>query len=109
MRGNLWSKIGGKQAAPEHYPVNTLTKVAATGAACVLIHRDVFKAIGKSGWWNHIIDDSADDQLGEDISFCQRATDAGFDIYVHTGIEFGHVKSQILTSRIAFSERNTNE
>lgn len=109
MRGNLWSKIGGKQAAPEHYPVNTLTKVAATGAACVLIHRDVFKAIGKSGWWNHIIDDSTDDQLGEDISFCQRATDAGFDIYVHTGIEFGHVKSQILTSRIAFSERNTNE
>jgi len=106
MRGNLWAQVGGKQAEPVHFPTNTLTKVAATGAACVLIHRDVFAKIGKSGWWDHKV--VKREQLGEDISFCQRVTNAGFDIYVHTGIEFGHVKSQILTSRLVFPERTEN-
>ena len=37
------------------------------------------------------------DLLGEDIGFCHRAKDAGFDVCVHTGLYVGHVGSRVYT------------
>lgn len=77
-----------------------LYKVGATGAACLMIHREVFEKIaeaqGQNGrWWYHYMLEDGD-ELGEDISFCRRATDAGFGIYIHTGLVFGHTKPIVL-------------
>jgi hypothetical protein len=35
---------------------------------------------------------------GEDITFCQRVREVGYDVYVHTGIEIGHIKAMPLHS-----------
>lgn len=77
-----------------------LLKVDATGCHCLLIHRDVFNAITSDHphrWFRETV--VAPGVLaGEDITFCLQAREAGFDIYVDTTIEAGHVKPMILTS-----------
>lgn len=106
---NIWTQIGGKMEHPVQIPRNTLCQVGAVGAACVLIRRDVLEKVGH-GWWDHILlpaeetESGKPELLGEDISFCKRVTEAGFPIHAHTGIEFGHVKQQIIDSSLVFGE-----
>lgn len=90
------------------YPADTLIPVAATGAACLLVHRTVLEKMAERWppprpWFdetpfydsdesgNAIL--SSGDEYSEDISFCLRAQAAGFPVHVHTGIRCGHVKS----------------
>ncbi len=104
---------------PEYAP-DTLYEVAATGAACVLIGRDVLEKVSTEGNpFHHInlvnyemlarnvasMDDPApisdmirqhvevSDQLGEDLSFCYRVKNAGYRVFVHTGLRFDHAKA----------------
>lgn len=72
-----------------------LVSVDATGAACLLVHRTVLEHLddgSPSPWFDEL--ELAGERLGEDMTFCLRARLAGFPIYVHTGIDVGHVKSQ---------------
>ncbi len=90
------------------YPLDTLIPVAATGAACLLVHRSVLVEMATRWppprpWFDEtpFYDTDTDgnailasgDEYSEDISFCLRAQAAGFPIHVHTGIRCGHVKS----------------
>lgn len=87
------------------YPKDALLKVAATGGAALLIHRSVFikmqKAFGTlpSGapnmypWFSEGLVGPDGQPLGEDVAFCLRARMVGCDVYVHTGIRTGHMKS----------------
>lgn len=95
------------------YPENTLVKVGATGAACLLVHRNVFLRMSapfpsgfgtlKDGrknpypWFAEGLVDPRGAQMGEDIAFCRKATMLGIPIHVHTGIKLGHVKQYELT------------
>jgi hypothetical protein len=77
------------------YPINTLVPVAATGAACILIHRSVFEAIREEHgdtWYDRIPNPYVGGKHGEDISFCLRAGAMGFPTFVHTGIRTTHLK-----------------
>lgn len=89
------------------YPADTLIPVAATGAACLLVHRSVFVEMAKRfpppwPWFAETPFYERDDEgqpiletgdaYSEDITFCLRAQAAGFPIFVHTGIKIGHVK-----------------
>lgn len=94
------------------YPPDTLCKVGATGAACLMVHRQVFVAMshpypegfgtqpdGRKNpypWFaeNHVAPNG--EPMGEDIVFCRRAAQLGIPIHVHTGIKLGHVKHFIL-------------
>lgn len=92
----------------EDYPRNALVKVGATGAACLLIHRQVLAAMkrpwpkgfgtNQNGdpnphpWFSEGLVGPGGKQLGEDIAFCRRATLLGIPVHVHTGIKLGHVK-----------------
>jgi GT2 family glycosyltransferase len=83
------------------YPLDELVSVDATGAACMVVHRSVFEELAKKHaapqeWFAESVWDNK--EVGEDITFCIRARTIGLPIYVHTGIEVGHVKPLVLDS-----------
>lgn len=78
------------------YEDDTITQVYATGAACLMVHRDVLDAIQAARpdesypWF-------AEQQIkgrwvSEDLVFCFRAGDVGFKIYVDCTLPIGHQK-----------------
>lgn len=91
------------------YPTDAMFQVAATGAACMVIHRSVCEAIGARGfnqahpWYQET--EMSGKPCGEDFTFCLRAGLCGFPVYVHTGIDVGHVKSQVLTRDMYEAQR----
>jgi len=62
-----------------------LIEVAGVGMACTLIKKEVFEKVPQP-WFMPTA-------LGEDLSFCKRATDAGYKIYCDTELICGHVGS----------------
>lgn len=94
------------------YPPDTLCKVGATGAACLLVHRQVFvamshpwpkgfgtKADGSKNpypWFIEGLTTPDGEPIGEDVAFCRRVRQLGIPIHVHTGIRLGHVKHFVL-------------
>ena len=80
---------------------NQVAQVAATGTGCLLIHRsvlqDMFDRSGGSTncWFGYDVVDSDSGKewaLGEDISFCLRASEAGHTVHVDTTNHVGHHK-----------------
>lgn len=95
----------GLQVVRYHsWPPNAMLQVAATGAACVLIHRGVLEKIrARVGsefspvfpWYQEREHGSM--PIGEDITFCLRAGMCGFPVHVNTAVHLGHVKQHTLT------------
>lgn len=86
----------GRLARFDVWPEDQLMPVDATGAACLLVHRRVFEKVAESyqdpwPWFQEVAHGNT--PMGEDITFCLRARAAGFPIFVHTGVQFGHVKT----------------
>jgi len=90
-------------------------KVAATGGACLLVHRDVVAkmkhphpvgfgtyADGRPNpfpWFvegQHVLGHA----IGEDVAFTWRAHMMGFGVHVHTGIEIDHWKERPLNTAL---------
>jgi len=61
-----------------------LVKCDGVGFGMVLIKMDVFKKL-KQPFFEY------SDQYGEDLHFCNNATEAGFEIYCDTNIVIGHI------------------
>ena len=82
------------------WPEGEIVPVAATGAACLLAHRDALDAIGQAGgdraapWFRESVIGAA--LVGEDMTFCLRAAVAGVPVHLHTGVGVGHVKPAML-------------
>ncbi len=91
------------------WPPDTMFEVAATGTACLLIHRSALERIrdyeheerpGKIGfndtykWFQET--EHAGRSVGEDITFCWRALMCRIPVYVNTGVHIGHVKERIV-------------
>lgn len=76
------------------YPVNAVVRCDATGAAFLLVHRNVLEQIrGEHGeHWFDRVPGSDGSLLGEDISFCLRAGALGIPLHVHTGVKTTHMK-----------------
>lgn len=91
---------GGQFAGRTTWQANTLTRCAATGMACIVIHRSVVQAIhDQHGTWFDRIPAADGGLLGEDVSFCVRAGAAGFPVYVHTGVRTTHLKQLWLSEQ----------
>jgi hypothetical protein len=78
----------------KHYQPNTVTPVAGTGAAFLLIHRSVLEKL-RAEWgdrWFDEIRTERDERVGEDLAFCGRLGAAGIPIHVHTGVRTTHHK-----------------
>lgn len=70
-----------------------LVKADGVGLACCLINTKVFKDIYESGQpcFFPLMG------YGEDLAFCLRARKAGYEIYVDTALQIGHIGSTIIT------------
>jgi hypothetical protein len=125
IQPNTWSAhpyIPDQCNVAMSYPQNQLIRVGSTGAACVMIRRKVLDDIGvhhfhhlkilNYGMLSHKFASCTDpgeieailrkevmdaDEYGEDMSFFQRARSHGYQIHMHTGLQFGHSKNVILT------------
>lgn len=77
------------------YPRDTVTRVAGTGMACVLMHRGVLEKIGAEygTWFEQARDPAAGELLGEDLSFYLRAGSLEIPVHVHTGVRTTHAKT----------------
>ena len=62
-------------------------KVAGCGMACVLMSVDVIRDV----WSHHSTAFFPSRELGEDITFCKRATDLGHEIWADPHVQVGHV------------------
>jgi GT2 family glycosyltransferase len=92
----------GQPAFARHqsWPDDGLVRVTATGAACLLIHRDALEAVGKSSgcpaapWFRESV--VGESLIGEDLTFCLRLGAAGIPVFVATGVKVGHMKTTML-------------
>jgi hypothetical protein len=77
------------------YPPNTVVRCAGTGAACVLVHREVLEKIRAEfgPHWYDRVPDSTGGLISEDLSFCVRAGAVGVAVHVHTGVRTDHQKT----------------
>ena len=91
------------------YPRDSLVKVDATGAGCILAHRSVFERIAEDEgphWWSEILHPNRDtdvrrDKFSEDMSFCLRCTMLKVPIHVDTSVKTAHDKGgAILTEDV---------
>lgn len=97
---------------------DAMWQVAATGGACMLIHRTALEQIrdfkhpnrrGKKGfndafpWFQETEHEGS--PVGEDITFCWRAALAGIPVFVNTAVQLGHVKRRNLNMDAYLIER----
>jgi hypothetical protein len=88
----------------DDFEPDALVKCAATGAAFLLIHRDVIAAMRDKQfnaafpWFQET--ELAGQPAGEDITFGLRAGILGYPVHVNTAVHIGHHKSQLLTTEL---------
>lgn len=81
------------------YPKDTIIQCAATGAACLLIHRTVLekmRATSGEAWFDPITHPTGKAgkprTFSEDMSFCIRLAGVGIPLYVDTSVKTVHEK-----------------
>lgn len=80
------------------YPRDEVVQCQATGCAFILVHRSVFAKIGANPY-ERLRNPVSGAMLGEDLSFCAKATQAGFPVHVHTGAQTTHHKELWVSER----------
>lgn len=113
----------GDEASPQviryhEWPPDSMFQVAATGGACLLVHKSALEKIrdiqipsrgGKLGfndafpWFQELEHDG--EPVSEDIAFCWRAGLAGIPLYVNTAVQLGHIKDRELTMDAYLAQR----
>jgi len=73
--------------------------VVSVGGACLLAHRDVYRDMleqypGPLPWQADAVEDGK--FYSEDITFCQRAKQLGYDIWLDPNATFGHLRKPSL-------------
>lgn len=74
-----WDEKAG--AFREFHPQTGVQRVDAVGGGCFLAHRRVFEHPDMRGCFTRILNDDGTVEFGNDMSFCKRATEAGFEIW----------------------------
>lgn len=89
------------------YKRDSFQPVAATGAACILIHREALEAVGPDPFMP-ITDPMAGGNgtartFSEDLSFCLRVQAADLEVGVDTSVKTTHYKGGIFLDETAFA------
>lgn len=102
------------------WPPDSMWQVAATGAACLLMHKsalermrdhevvlpDGSRQVGFNTafpWFQESAHEGS--PVSEDITFCWRASLIGIPVHVNTAVHLGHIKDQVLTMEGYFVQR----
>ena len=67
-------------------------RVAGCGMACVLMSVEVIRDV----WSHHSTAFFPTRDLGEDLAFCKRATDLGYEIWADPHVQVGHVGHMVV-------------
>lgn len=62
---------------------------AFTGTGCLLINLEVFDKLEKP--YFSFADKDNPDEIGEDVFFCRKARQAGYDVWVDNTVDVGHI------------------
>jgi hypothetical protein len=121
IQPTLFGLVGDEQHPQviryHEWPPEAMFQVAATGAACLLMHKSALEHIrdfelpGGRGrgfnrafpWFQELEHDGT--PVSEDIAFCWRAGIAGIPIYVNTAVQLGHIKDRELTMDAYLAQR----
>lgn len=81
------------------YPRDQLIKIDGTGAACLLVHRSVFRRMAEHfpppfPWFGETVLNEVGQ--GEDLTFCYRLKAMGIPLFVDTRIKVGHQKTWVI-------------
>lgn len=90
------------------YPRDAMFPVAATGAACMLVHRSVFEQVrAKHGdhWFDQITHPVFGNTFSEDLSFCVRLAGADIPIHCDTGVKTSHYKGGVYLDETQFDSQ----
>lgn len=89
---NAYRKAQNGDGYNEYQPQRGLQQVDAIGTGCFLVARRVFKhpAMQRGAFTRKLNGDGTVDK-GNDISFCERATEAGFEIWAHFDYPCDHL------------------
>lgn len=104
-----WEEHGdlvGFRIQPD-YPRDQVVPVAATGAACLLIHRSALEAIrSKHGdtWFDKVTHPTGR-RFSEDLSLCVRAAGCDLPIFVDTSIPTSHDKNGVFLTAEEFDRQ----
>jgi len=81
---NAYDYDSSVDAYREHQPQIGLQEVDAVGTGCILIARRVFKNfVMQQGAFHRRWNENGTMNKGNDIAFCERARNQGFEIYAH--------------------------
>lgn len=103
----VWAETGFRNV--ENYPRDSLFKVSATGAACILIHRSALETMRTTfgeNWWSLMDHPITGDGLSEDTAFCVRAIAAGLPIYANTAVKTSHDKGGVFLTEQAWDAQH---
>ena len=79
---------------PQYIEGAPLLKVDVIGFGCTMIKREVLETL--SDKCDYMFGGHGQD-IGEDVSFCAHAQDAGYEIYLDLGVQLGHLKTYDMT------------
>ena len=85
-RSCLFSEIFPGIQRIEEYPTDTF-RVAGCGFGCVLMKTEILRIVRE----RHGTCFFPTMELGEDLAFCKKATDAGFEIWAEPSVRLGHI------------------
>jgi GT2 family glycosyltransferase len=93
------------------YPRDEVITVAATGAACLLVHRSALTAVrDRAGdHWFDPVTHPRDTTFSEDLSFCVRLAAAGIALHVDTGVKTSHHKGGVYLDEAHFDAQRIPE
>lgn len=86
----------------DDYPKDDIFKVKGIGFGCVLIKTEVLLDMiaAKGDWFTPMYG------MGEDLAFCMRANELGYDIWVDPTVKCGHVGSVTVTEEFYQAYKN---
>lgn len=84
----------GHYSRIEGWTEGDLIQVDATGTGSLIFNLDVFRNIPKP-WFQ--LGDGINGPIGEDFYFCSKARKYGYEIYVDTGCQIGHLSEMLVT------------
>lgn len=73
-----------------------LQKIEKCGGSCLLIKREVFDKLEKPYFRFLFNEDGTEPVKSEDLYFCEKAKEAGFDVWCDTSVICNHHKSVVL-------------